>query len=301
MKKSLVKISKREAKKDLLGAHFSISGGLEKALREADQYNCGACQIFTKNANTWRERSISRKEACQFDSERVAHGIRFVAAHTSYLINPASPDFETAERSRLALIAEMERSFALGLSFVVLHPGSHKGLGETEGIRKTSDAIISVLYSMRETGPRLLLETTAGQGTSLGHRFEHLADILNQVQRPEQLGVCLDTSHIFAAGYDIRTPSAYRETMAMFNDIVGLEQLKLMHLNDSKRELGTRVDRHAHIGRGCIGPDAFRLIMNDSRLAGIPKIIETPKEKGGKDWDAVNLKVLRQMVEPRGR
>jgi deoxyribonuclease-4 len=282
--------------RDLLGAHFSIAGGLERALREAAGHNCGACQIFTKNANTWRERTISGEEARQFAVEREANRIRFVAAHTSYLINLAVAESETAEKSREALALEIERSQRLGLSFVVLHPGAHKGLGEAEGIRSVSGAINSVLGDMKGQGPMLLLETTAGQGTCLGHRFEQLAEILDRVRRPEQMGVCLDTSHIFAAGYDIRSAGAYRETMARFDDIIGLGRLKLLHLNDSKKALGTRVDRHAHIGRGCIGPDAFGMIMNDARLAGIPKILETPKEKGGKDWDAVNLKVLRGLV-----
>lgn len=296
MKKTFKVASEKTVVKDLLGAHFSIAGGLEKALREAAGYNCGACQIFTKNANTWRERIISGEEARRFAMEREANHIVSVASHTSYLINLAAQEPETAEKSRTALAHEMERSRLLGLSFVVLHPGAHKGLGETEGIRNVSEAITGVLDSIQGPGPMLLLETTAGQGTSLGHRFEQLAEILDQVRRPERMGVCLDTSHIFAAGYDIRSSHSYRETMARFDGIIGLERLELLHLNDSKKELGTRVDRHAHIGRGCIGPDAFRLIMNDSRLAGIPKILETPKEKGGEDWDAVNLKVLRGMV-----
>lgn len=291
---------RKAGRKDLLGAHFSIAGDIGNAIREAAKYDCGACQIFTKNAQTWRERSISPDEALKFVKNRKDNGIRYIAAHTSYLINLAAPEPETAAKSRKALICEMERAGILGLSSVVLHPGSHKGLGETEGIRKIAEAIVSVLDGIKGEGPRLLLETTAGQGTSLGHRFEQLAEIMNQVRKPERLGVCLDTSHIFAAGYDIRTPTAYKETMARFDDIIGLGRLKLMHLNDSKKELGTRVDRHTHIGRGCIGPDAFRLIMNDSRLADIPKILETPKEKGGKDWDAVNLKVLRRMVKLRG-
>jgi deoxyribonuclease-4 len=298
LKKSLSKKAEKTGIKNLVGVHFSISGGLENALREAGKYNCAVCQIFTKNANTWRERSVSPEESRRFSKERDAHGIQSIASHTTYLINLAATEKETAEKSRQALASEMSRSSALEISFVVLHPGAHRGAGEVEGIRSVSDAIISVLDGMKEAQPQLLLETTAGQGTSLGHRFEQLADILDQVQRPEKVGVCLDTSHIFAAGYDIRTPSAYRETMARFDGIIGLKRLKLMHLNDSKKELGTRVDRHAHIGRGCIGLDAFRLIMNDSRLAGIPKILETPKEKGGKDWDAVNLRVLRRMVEP---
>jgi deoxyribonuclease-4 len=296
LKKQLKTVSDKSMQKDLLGAHFSIAGGLEKALGEAAGYQCGACQIFTKNANTWRERTITPEEVRRFAMEREAHHIVSVASHTSYLINLAAAEPEAAEKSRQALAREMERSQQLGLAYVVLHPGAHKGLGEAAGIRNVSEAITRVLDGMKGPGPMLLLETTAGQGTSLGHRFEQLAEIMDQVRRPELMGVCLDTSHIFAAGYDIRSSRAYEKTMAEFDDRVGLERLKLMHLNDSKKELGTRVDRHAHIGQGHIGPEAFRLIMNDSRLAGIPKILETPKEKGGEDWDAVNLKVLREMV-----
>jgi len=299
LKKSSAKRSEKGVRKDLLGAHFSIAGGLENALREAAGYNCAACQIFTKNANAWRERAITQEEARLFSETRDAHGILYVAAHTSYLINLAAPESDISTKSRHALAREMERGAALGLSCVVLHPGAHKGSGEAEGVQRVSDAIASVLGDMKGAGPRLLLETTAGQGTGLGHRFEQLADILDRVKRPGQVGICLDTSHIYAAGYDIRTPTAYRETMALFDEVIGLDRLKLLHLNDSKKELGTRVDRHAHIGRGCIGPDAFRLIMNDSRLMGIPKILETPKEKGGKDWDAINLKVLRRMAGPK--
>jgi deoxyribonuclease-4 len=298
LKKTVKVAAEKASRKDLLGAHFSIAGGLEKALQEAAGYNCSVCQIFTKNASTWRERTVSGEEARRFAAEREAGRIVSVAAHTSYLINLAATEPETAEKSRDALTCEMERSQLLGLSFVVLHPGAHKGLGESEGIRNVSEAISSVLDGMKGAGPMLLLETTAGQGTSLGHRFEQLAQILDRVRRPERMGVCLDTSHIFAAGYDIRSARSYGETMARFEGIIGLERLKLMHLNDSKKELGTRVDRHAHIGRGYIGPEAFRLIMNDLRLARIPKILETPKETGGEDWDAINLKVLRGMVEP---
>ena len=190
----------------------------------------------------------------------------------------------------------MERSDALGLSYVVLHPGAHKGSGETEGIRKIREALISVLDITSGLKPRLLLETTAGQGSSIGHRFEQLAEIMAAVGKPERMGVCLDTSHIFAAGYDIRTPALYRKTLARFDAVIGLRYLKLIHLNDSRKALGTRVDRHAHIGLGHIGLPAFKLIVNDPRLRDVPKILETPKEKGGKDWDAINLKQLRRMI-----
>ncbi|MBU0991890.1 MAG: deoxyribonuclease IV [Proteobacteria bacterium] len=284
--------------KDLLGAHFSIAGGLENALKEAFFYHCTVCQIFTKNASTWRERHLSGEEIKRFQHARKAYNIQSIASHTSYLINLASPDRDIVKKSRDALIQEMNRSRELGLSAIVLHPGSHKGEGEVQGARLVVEGIREVLENTENDGPYLLLETTAGQGYSIGHTFEQIAEILDTLAKPERLGVCLDTSHIFAAGYDIRTETTYKKTMDRFDAVVGFSQLKLIHVNDSKKDLGARVDRHEHIGKGCIGINAFKMIMNDTRLSHIPKIIETPKEdsrKKGKDWDAVNLKQLRNL------
>jgi len=280
----------------LLGAHFSIAGGLHRAFYTARDYGCSAMQIFTKNASTWKEKQVRADEIERFDQARTETGIRHVAAHTSYLINIASPDPEKHKLSCAALAHELLRSASLGIDTVVLHPGAHMGSGEKKGLRKISESILAIFEKTDRIRCRLLLETTAGQGTGLGHTFEQLGAIINQVNDSRRLGVCLDTSHIFAAGYDIRNDAAYRQTMAAFDRIIGLKHLYLMHLNDSKKEFGTRVDRHENIGQGHIGPGAFACIMNDDRLNQVPKIIETPKIVGGKDWDRVNLERLRGLV-----
>ncbi len=281
----------------LLGAHFSIAGGLENALKDAKAYGCNTCQIFTKNANTWRERVLSTEEVDKFLSDQKQSGVQIIASHTSYLINLATPDVNNRKKSCDALVQEMRRAHALGLQFVILHPGSHKGTSEKEGVERIADNLQTILSRASETRPTILLETTAGQGDHLGYRFEQIAAMLDSMHDTCRLGVCLDTSHIFAAGYDIRITASYQKTMALFDKIIGVKQLKFIHLNDSKKELGSRVDRHTHIGDGFIGSEAFQCIMNDNRLQKVPKVIETPKEKGKTDWDAVNLERLRAMVK----
>ena len=280
----------------ILGAHFSISGGLHEALREAKRYGCSALQIFTKTSRSWKERTVSDEEVELFDKTRKNAGIKIVASHTSYLINLAAPDSEKHSLSCKALEQELIRSSALNIDFVVLHPGSLMGDGEKKGIDRISKSINSIFRRIPETGTRLLLETTAGQGTGLGHTFEQLHEMIEKIDLKDKTGVCIDTSHIFAAGYDIRDEFSYNRTIDEFDKITGFDKLFLIHLNDSKKGLGSRVDRHEHIGKGEIGIDAFRLIMNDKRLAGIPKIIETPKSGGGKDWDRINLRKLKLMV-----
>ena len=279
----------------LLGAHFSISGGLHESLLEAKKYGCQALQMFTKNSRTWKERHISGEEIELFDNTRKKTGVKIVASHTSYLINLAAPDSEKHSLSCKALEQELIRSSALNIDFVVLHPGSLMGDGEKKGIDRISKSINGIYKRISETSTRLLLETTAGQGTGVGHTFEQLHEMLEKTVQKIKTGICLDTSHIFAAGYDIRNKFSYHRTIDEFDKIIGLDRLFLIHLNDSKKKIGSRVDRHEHIGRGEIGTEAFRLIMNDKRLTGIPKIIETPKTGGGKDWDRINLRKLRAM------
>lgn len=283
----------------LLGAHFSIAKGLHNALVEAAAHRCNALQIFTKNANSWKERSLSTDEIRRFEETRVATGIGVVASHTSYLINLAGPDNGTRQRSLQALKNELVRSSRLGIEYVVLHPGAHKGSGLLEGIERIADGVNRIFAEIPASKTRLLFETTAGQGSSVGHRFEQLAMVLQKVAKKARIGICLDSCHIFAAGYDIRTERAYRETMAAFEAAIGLRRLRLIHLNDSKKGLGSHIDRHAHIGRGEIGKAAFGFFMNDAALRSIPKIIETPKKEQGKDWDAVNLKCLRDLLRVR--
>ena len=280
----------------LLGAHFSIAGGIHKALYTARDYRCTAVQIFTKNASTWKERILSDQDMEAFDRARQETDITAIASHTAYLINLGSPEKKKFDRSCSALIQEMARAAQLGIPWVLHHPGAHMETGEAAGIKRISEGINRVLCESKKNGPRLLLETCAGQGTTLGHTFEQLAAIVEKVEQPERLGFCFDTCHIFAAGYDIRTETAYHKTMAAFDAVLGLDRLKVIHLNDALRDLGSKVDRHTHIGKGEIGLPGFSLIMNDERLAHIPKILETPKKEGGIDWDRRNLDCLRAML-----
>ena len=280
----------------LLGAHFSIAKGLAKALWEAQKYGCNALQIFTKNAHTWKERSLTPAEIEQFEQAKVETGITAIAAHTSYLINLATDDKQKQKRSCRALQEELVRSSQLAIPFVVLHPGSHMDQGERAGIGCIAGNINQILDRIPDLNTRLLLETTAGQGTSLGHTFEQLAAIRDKVENKDAVGFCIDTSHIFAAGYDIRTLAAYKKTIKTFDAIAGCKHLYLIHLNDSKKELNSRVDRHEHIGQGQIGLQAFKLIMNDPKFRRVPKIIETPKQQDGKDYDQINLTTLRNLV-----
>ena len=279
----------------LLGAHFSIAGGLHKALYTGKKYGCTAVQIFTKNASTWKERVLTNQEIETFDLARQETGITAISSHTAYLINLGSPEKKKFDLSLNALICEMARSHHLGIPWVVHHPGAHMGSGEVEGMDRVAGGINRVLAESDGGGPRLLLETCAGQGTTLGHTFEQLAYITEKVIQNERVGFCLDTCHIFAAGYDIRTEEAYHETVHTFDKILGLDRLMVIHLNDAKRKLGSRIDRHHHIGKGKIGRKGFSLIMNDERLIHIPKILETPKKEGLIDWDRRNLNTLRSL------
>lgn len=298
-----MKMTRKKAKKKpdpakpcLLGAHLSIAGGLERALYAAKDYGCTALQIFTKNASTWKERTISSGEIERFQAAISETGITHIAAHTSYLINIASPERKKRTMSCKALEQELVRSSTLDIPFIVLHPGSHMESGEARGIDRIVAGINDIFSDLPDVTTRLLLETTAGQGSSLGHTFEQLAAMIERIENKDKIGLCLDTSHIFAAGYDMRIRNTYERTFSAFDQIIGLEHLYLLHLNDSKKDLGSRVDRHEHIGMGFIGPNAFEYIMNDDRLEDIPKIIETPKNKEGRNWDRKNLERLRSLI-----
>jgi deoxyribonuclease-4 len=288
--------SAQEKETVLLGAHFSIGGGLHKALITASQYGCPAVQVFTKNAHTWKERSLTEEEIARFKWAKEAYGIQFVCSHGGYLINLASPDPETRRRSAEALAQERIRSSQLGIPWVIIHPGAHMGAGIKKGLRRIAESINLVFEKTPRAASRLLLETTAGQGTSLGHTFEQMAAVSELVVPQQQIGWCLDTCHVFAAGYDLRTKKAYKQTMATFEKTLGLGRLQVIHVNDAKKGLGSRVDRHEHIGEGAMGIDPFRWIMNDARLRDIPKILETPKGDLPVDQDGVNLKRLLSLV-----
>jgi deoxyribonuclease-4 len=279
----------------LLGAHFSIAKGLDKAIIDAAAYHCNTLQIFTKNASTWKEKFLTENQINDFFTARQKTGIDHILSHTSYLINIAGPDTEKAKMSCEALKQEIIRCGQLKIPFIVLHPGAHMGEGEQKGIRRVADNINRIFAVTNKISARLLLETTAGQGTSIGHTFEQLDAIIKKVEDKSRIGICLDTCHIFAAGYDISNKKSYENTIKTFDDIIGLKNLFAIHLNDTKKACNTRVDRHEHIGEGCIGLDAFKYIINDSRLKAVPKILETPKLKNDQDGDTINLELLRKL------
>jgi len=283
----------------LLGAHFSIAKGLHDAVYQAGSYGCPALQMFTQNATTWKERTISQAEQALFEKAKAETNIHIIASHTSYLINLASPESKKRNMSYRALKQELRRSSYLNIPYCVLHPGAHMDSGTHVGIMEIARSINRLFSETPEVSTRLLLETTAGQGSNLGHTFEELAKIIQLVDQKERLGICLDTCHIFAAGYDIRTPKAYQKTLDHFNAVLGLDRLCVIHVNDSKKGLGSRIDRHTHIGKGAIGLEAFKLILNDERLFHIPKLLETKKMEGNIDWHQKNLKQLRALVKRR--
>jgi deoxyribonuclease-4 len=275
---------------------MSIAGGIAKSFTRGEQVGCEAMQIFSKNDRQWKAKSYTPDDVAAFKAEQARTGIGPVIVHCSYLVNLAAAADELWEKSIAAFTDELERCALLGIPAIVVHPGAHTGSGEENGLRREADALNRLFDAGIGAGVTVLLENTAGQGTALGWRFEHLARLLELVERRERLGVCLDTCHLLAAGYDIRTADTYAATMNEFARVVGLEQLKAWHLNDSQKDLGSRVDRHTHIGEGCIGLEAFRLLVNDPRFVDLPMIIETPK---GKDMaeDVENLARLRALVE----
>lgn len=282
-----------------LGAHMSISGGLKKAFDRGEEVGCDTIQIFTKNANQWKAKPITPQEIEEFLAARERTGIHPAFAHDSYLINLASPDPASHEKSVVAFRIEMERSEALKLPFLVTHPGSHLGSGERQGLEKIAGSFNRLHRECPDFHLKIALETTAGQGTNLGYRFEHIREIIDQTEEPDRLVVCMDTCHIFAAGYDISTPKGYNAVMKEFDRVIGLDRLVAVHLNDAKKMVGSRVDRHEHIGKGALGSEVFRCLLNDSRLSGVPMVLETKKgtDETGTDWDVVNLEVLRGLIE----
>jgi deoxyribonuclease-4 len=286
--------------KPLLGVHVSVAGGLPNAYRNGSELGCGAIQIFVKNANQWRGRELLDEEVAAFRDARAESGIGPLLAHASYLINLSATDPEILARSREGLADELVRCGRLGVDGLVLHPGAHLGAGEETGIERVAESLDRVLGSLPEVTTRVLLENTAGQGTCLGHRLEHLAEIRARVAAPERVGVCIDTCHAFAAGYAIHEEGGYGEFVAELNERIGLGQVGGFHVNDSVRPFGSRRDRHAHIGEGEIGLGLFERLVNDPRLAEIPMVVETDPEKemGGHRRD---LAVLRGLLPGQGR
>jgi deoxyribonuclease-4 len=281
----------------ILGAHQSISGGYYKAVERAAEHGCDCMQIFTKNNNQWRAKPITAEDVEKFRTALAEKGITHPIAHDSYLINLASRDPLLWKKSLAAFVEELRRAELLGIPYVVMHPGSYTDGSEQTGFRQIVRALDEIHDRTRGLRVGCLLETTAGQGSSLGWRFEQLAVILEGVKQPERLGVCFDTCHVFAAGCPLGTKKDYAATMRAFDKLVGLALIKAFHLNDSRKELGSRVDRHEHIGQGKLGLEAFRLLLNDRRFRNIPMYLETPKGFRDRDnWDAVNLATLRGLV-----
>jgi deoxyribonuclease-4 len=289
-----------------LGAHLSIAGGLPRAVDRAEASGCQALQIFTKSAGQWRAREIPPEEIALFRRRVRQTRIRPVVAHNSYLINVAAADPALRRRSIDALRDELDRAESLGLDALVMHPGSYTSGTESVGLKLIADGLAEILESRPDMKARILLEHTAGQGTNLGHRFEHLAEIIDRLGGSPRVGVCLDTCHLLTAGYDICSQPGYDETFRQFARIVGLSRLEAFHLNDSKKPCGSRVDRHEHIGKGCLGLAPFRRILNDPRFAKLPMLLETPKvdtpqtrRRSDIDpLDRMNLQTLRRLVQP---
>ena len=287
-----------------LGAHISIAGGLPRAVDRAPAARAQALQIFTKSAGQWRARTLPPEEIALFRARVREAQLAPVIAHNSYLINVAAAPGELRNQSIAALGEELDRAEALGLDGLVMHPGSYTSGNERDGLRRIADALDRILAARPHGRTMILLEHTAGQGTNLGHRFEHLAEIIHRLGGSPRVGVCIDTCHLLAAGYDICTPEGYRETFETFDRIVGLGRIRAFHLNDSKKPCGSRVDRHEHIGKGCLGLEPFRLLLNDPRFAAHGMLLETPKLETPESrrrsdldpWDARNLRTLRRLI-----
>ena len=278
----------------MLGAHMSTAGGVDKAIERGQSIGCTAIQIFVKNNNQWvgkpfTEETIQNFKSLQQQTDMV------VFAHTGYLINLASANPDNLEKSMQSMLQELKLAESLGLPFTVLHPGSHLGIGDKEGIRILVKNLKTLIGQTKNFKVKMLLETTAGQGTNLGYKFDQLSEMLEGIGEPERTGICFDTCHAYAAGYDLKTKEGYEKTWEDFNKIIGLDKLFAFHLNDSKTELGSRKDRHEQIGQGTLGLEAFRSLMNDERFENLPMVLETPKDPDMKQ-DVENLRLLRSII-----
>ena len=278
-----------------LGAHMSIAGGVDKAVLRGQEIGCQAIQVFTKSNLRWMASPLKDETIERWYRNLEESGIAPVVAHDSYLINLASPDDALWQKSLDAFVLEMMRCDVLSIPYLVMHPGAHTGSGEKAGLRRIAQALDCAFEHVPDARVTVLLETTAGQGTSLGYRFEHLAQIMQLAAGGHRLGICFDTCHALAAGYEIRTSEGYEETFRQLDRIIGLERLQVFHANDSKRDLGSRVDRHEHIGQGYIGLEGFWMLLNDARFRQRPMLLETPK---GPDMqkDVENLATLRSLM-----
>lgn len=280
---------------DYLGAHMSISGGLHLAIDRAVAAGCGVLQLFTRNSNQWKGKPVSEADSALFRQKFAASGLHEAISHDIYLINLAAPPGETRDKSLAAFRDELETCARLGIAKVVMHPGSHLADSPQVGLERVIAAFDQLFEEVPQFDGQVLIETTAGQGSNLGRTFDELGAIIKGSRFPGKFGVCFDTCHAFAAGYEITTYEGYRDTMDQFDCMIGLERLRCFHFNDSKKGLGSRVDRHEHIGQGTLGLNPFRFILNDPRFTNIPKILETPKGDND-EMDLINLELLRGLI-----
>src|SRR4051812_11896881 len=278
------------------GAHCSTAGGYWRALERGASVNCEVVQIFVKNNMQWLGRLPTPSEIDEFNRAKKQYKFAKIFGHAGYLINLAANPSPNRDKSLQSIIQEIEIADLLGVPFLVMHPGAHLGAGELHGFKQVIKGLNEVFTATRDAKVRIALENTAGQGSCFGNRIEHLAHIFDGVTDPERLGLCIDTCHLFAAGYDIRTPKGWNAAIGEIDQLIGRKQILAFHLNDSKTDLGSRVDRHAHIGQGKIGRAAFKHIVNDARFKNTPGCLETPKEKDLKE-DVMNLDVLRSLVK----
>lgn len=275
-----------------IGAHVSISGGISLSIARALSLGCEAFQVFTRNQRQWGPKPLDDEQIISFKEELLLSQMGPVVSHGSYLINPAAPEETVRQRSIDAMVDELSRCYSLGIDRLVIHPGSHKGAGSKKGIETIASTIDEAFEKLDREGPMLLLETTAGQGTGIGSRFEDLSKIIDTLSFRERIGVCLDTAHMHAAGYNLTTPDSYSSTIEELDSLIGAESVKCIHLNDSKKELGSKVDRHDNLGDGTMGLVPFEMLVNEKRFMDVPMILETP---GGDESYMKNLKLLREM------
>jgi len=284
----------------LIGAHVSIGGGVENAPANGAAVGCVCIQIFTKNSRRWSAPPLTDESADAFKRSCKETAIGPVIGHTGYLINLAANDKAIHAKSFGSFLDELDRSRRLDLPALVVHPGAHGGAGEKTGLRRVATDINKLIDRTPDSNVKILIETTAGQGSCLGYRFDQIAEIISRVKRESRVGVCFDTSHVFAAGYDLRTEDACGRVLEEFDRVIGLNRLNAFHFNDSKSDFASRVDRHEHIGYGKIGDAPFRFILHDDRFKDLPKILETPKgKKNGTEWDIINLRRLRRLAAER--
>ncbi len=287
-------------RRPILGSHVSAAGGLHRAVERALNVGCDCVQVFTKNNNQWQAKPLTDKEVAAWREALEASGLSHPIAHASYLINLASPKSDLFQKSVDALVVEWERANLLGLEGLVVHPGAYTDSSEEDGLNRIVDAVAETIDRVDPGSCRLLLENTAGQGTCLGHNFEQLAFLIDAINAPKRVGICFDTCHAFAAGYAIHEKNGFRAMRKEIDDLLPPDTIAALHLNDSKKPLGSRVDRHEHIGRGEIGTEAFRMLFHDKVLGRLPGYLDTEKgtdDESGEDWDVINLRTLRELVK----